>query len=192
MPAMKRLLAVALLVAPLAHAGPYRGTSLAADGRHLTIKTVRGKMAAPKTEAAQQGYNQPLVASDGRAVGWLALSPSCCTSYPLPLALVVLDARRRPIRFEESPPIWAWKFELANTAVAYRQRTTHGSSTITYKLVRIRGREVLEEYECFSEDASSPSAEVPGWVWSIAVECPTPRRPGSAAPQTAPAHGSAP
>jgi hypothetical protein len=174
---MKVLLLALLLVAPQAHAGPYGGATLSADGRRLTIKSARGSFAAPKTEAAQQGYSQPLVASDGRAIGWLALSPSCCTSYPLPLALVVIGTNRKPVRFEDSPPIWAWKFELANTAVAYRQRTTHGSSTVTYKLVRIRDREILEEYECFSEDASSPAAEVPGWVWSIADECPTPRRP---------------
>jgi hypothetical protein len=169
---MKALFFGLLMFAPLAHAGPFGGTSLSADGKRLTIKTARGNMAAPKTEAAQQGYSQPRVANDGRTVGWLALSPSCCTSYPLPLALVVMDARRKPVRFEESPPIWAWKFELGNSAVAYRQRTTHGSSTVTYKLVRIRDREVLEQYECFSEDASSPAAEVPGWVWSIAEECP--------------------
>jgi hypothetical protein len=174
---MKALLSVILMLATLAHAGQYSGASLSADGSRLTIKSTRGNLVAPKTEAAQQGYSQPRVASDGRAVGWLALSPSCCTSYPLPLALVVMDARRKPVRFEESPPIWAWKFELGNSAVAYRQRTTHGTSMITYKLVRIRDREVLEQYECFSEDASSPAAEVPGWVWSIAEECPTPRRP---------------
>jgi hypothetical protein len=174
--AMKSLFLLLLLFAPLAHAGPYAGTSLSADGKHLTIETARGNFAAPKTEEEQQGYAQPQVSGDGRLVGWVALETSCCTSYPLPITLVLLREDRSLVRFEEGLPIWAWKFDKGGT-VAFRQRTAHGTSTITYKLVRIRDRKLIGQYECFSEDAWSPAAEVPAWVWSIAEECPTPRRP---------------
>jgi len=195
---MKPLLLVALLLTPLAHAGPFVGTNLPADGTSLVIRTVDGSFPAPKTEEEQRGYAQPQVSGDGRLVGWVALEAACCTSYPLPITLVLLRADRSLARFEEGLPIWAWKFEQGG-AVAFRQRTTHGTSTVTYKLIRIRDRKLIGHYECFSEDAASESPRVPTWVWSIADECPVPPRQkvsrgGTPRParQTAPVPGSAP
>ena len=173
---MKALLTVLLLFAPLAHAGTFVGATLSADGASLVIRTADESFPAPKTEDEQRGYAQARVSSDGKLVGWVALEAACCTSYPLPITLVLLRADRSLVRFEEGLPIWAWKFEPGG-AVAFRQRTTHGTSNVTYKLVRIRDRKVLEQYECFSEDAASESPRVPGWVWPLAEECPvTPDR----------------
>jgi hypothetical protein len=171
---MKRLapfIALTLLAVPSAHAGPFVGTTLSADGVSLVVRTADESFPAPKTEAEQRGYAQPQVSGDGRLVGWVALEAACCTSYPLPITLVLLREDRSLVRFEEGLPIWAWKFEKGGT-VAFRQRTTHGTSTITYKLIRIRDRKLIGQYECFSEDASSESPRVPNWVWSIADECP--------------------
>jgi hypothetical protein len=154
-----------------ADAGSFVGATLSADGASLVIRTVDESFSASKTEEEQQGYAQPQVSGDGRFVGWVALEAACCTSYPLPITLVLLRADRSLVRFEEGLPIWAWKFEKGGT-VAFRQRTTHGTSTITYKLIRIRDRKLIGQYECFSEDASSETPRVPEWVWSIAEECP--------------------
>lgn len=155
-----------------AHAGSFVGATLSADGASLVIRTVDESLSAPKTEEEQQGYAQPQISGDGRRVGWVALEAACCTSYPLPITLVLLREDRSLVRFDEGLPIWAWKFERKDTAVAWRQRTTHGTSTIFYKLVRIADRKLVDHYECFSEDASSESPRVPNWVWSIAEECP--------------------
>jgi hypothetical protein len=171
---MKRFasfIALTLLAAPLAQAGPFVGVTLSANGDALTIDNGQAPFPAPKTEEEQRGYAQPQVSGDGRLVGWVALETACCTSYPLPITLVLLREDRSLVRFEEGLPIWAWKFEKGGT-IAFRQRTTHGTSTITYKLIRIRDRKLIGQYECFSEDASSESPRVPNWVWSIADECP--------------------
>lgn len=172
---MKLLSGLALLclfAAPAAQAGPFVGTALSANGDALTIDNGQAPFPAPKTEEEQRGYAQPQVSGDGRLVGWVALEAACCTSYPLPITLVLLREDRSLVRFEEGLPIWAWKFERKDTAVAWRQRTTHGTSTIFYKLVRIADRKLVDHYECFSEDAASESPRVPNWVWSIADECP--------------------
>jgi hypothetical protein len=173
---LARLALLCLFVAPTAQAGPFVGTTLSADGASLVVRTADESFPAPKTEAEQQGFDQPQVSRDGKFVGWVAIETSCCTSYPLPITLVLLREDRSVVRFEEGLPIWAWKFEQGG-AVAFRQRTTHGTSTITYTLIRIRDRKLIGQYECFSEDASSETPRVPNWVWSIARECPV--RPAS-------------
>jgi hypothetical protein len=172
MKSLVRLALLCLFVAPAVQAGPFVGTTLSADGASLVVRKADESFPAPKTEAEQEGYAQPQVSRDGKVAGWVALNASCCTSYPLPITLVLLRADRSMVRIDEVLPIWAWKFEQDGTAVAYRQRTTHGTSTITYKLIRIRDRKLIGQYECFSEDASSESPHVPNWVWSIADECP--------------------
>jgi hypothetical protein len=168
---LARLALLCLFVAPAAQAGPFVGSTLSADRASLVVRTADESFPAPKTEAEQRGFDQPQVSSDGKFVGWVALETSCCTSYPLPITLVLLRDDRSLFRFDEGLPIWAWKFEQGGT-VAFRQRTTHGTSTVTYNLIRIRDRKLIGQYECFSEDASSETPRVPNWVWSIADECP--------------------
>jgi hypothetical protein len=61
----------------------------------LEIVTAAGRVIVPSPEperefiGKQVGFDAIQVAADQRAVGWVALFPNCCTSYPIPLALVV-------------------------------------------------------------------------------------------------------
>lgn len=174
---------VSLLAATAAHAGHFTDAAVPDNEQSLTISTAGHSFPAPRTEPEQTGFRSARVASNGRFVGWLALRPNCCTSYPLPTALVILDERHQLHRFEGGPLIWDWSLQRHNTAVAYRMRVAHGAAPVIYELRRIRDAKLLGRYECSANELDTflarRSKTIPAWVWPIAEECPT-RAPDSA------------
>ncbi|MEO7108026.1 MAG: hypothetical protein ABIZ09_16750, partial [Rhodoferax sp.] len=70
----------------------FTALQLSADGKHLAITTSEGQQLQAPALQDQVGFQSPKVSPNGAYVGWLALFPNCCTSYPIPLTLVVLDA----------------------------------------------------------------------------------------------------
>lgn len=159
-----------------AAAAGYTGTVLSDDTRRLMIRSGSRQVVAPHTLSDQEGFQDPAIAPGGQVVGWLALGPSCCTSYPLPLELVLFRKGRVIRRFDGTLPIWGWSFQRHGSAVAYRERTTHGNSIVMYSLRRIADGKLLDRYECWSgepEDGPPPSKRPPpAWVRPIAQECP--------------------
>jgi hypothetical protein len=55
----------------------------------LHIKTHPGQDITPSKKPEQVGFDKPMVSPDKHQVGWLALYPNCCTSYPIPMTLVI-------------------------------------------------------------------------------------------------------
>lgn len=174
-------LAVLLLVATPALADHYRATTLAPDHSTLMLHTEHGELAAPRNEPDQQGFDDPHIAPDGHTVGWLVLEANCCTSYPLPTELVLFREGRILRRFTGDTVIWAWAFSPDGQAVAWRERTAHGASSIVYHLRRIADGQELAQFACdLKPDAPADeppgyvySGKVPAWVWPIAEECPS-------------------
>jgi hypothetical protein len=166
-----------LLIATSAHAGHFMGIAASDNDQSLTISTGDNSFSAPRTEPEQEGFRWPRVSSDGRFAGWIALQPNCCTSYPLPITLVILDKDNALHRFGDGLPIWDWSFQRNNTAVAYRMRVAHGAAPVMYELRRIRDGKLLGQFECSADNldtfVAARSKAVPAWVWSIAEECPT-------------------
>jgi hypothetical protein len=170
-------LTAALIFMLSAQAAPYTTAVVSNEGSVLNIHANSISISIPRTEPTHKGFSNPRVSSDGHIVGWLELHSNCCTSYPIPLFLVIFAQDKIIQRFQEGLPIWGWSFEQNNSAVAYRQRPTHGNAMVEYKLRRVRDGKLLEHFECYSDEMLSPSvsvtAQVPAWVWSIAEECPT-------------------
>ena len=59
------------------------------QGGQLRIVTKDRREIVPQKEPNQVAFEKPAISPDGRAVGWLALYPNCCTSYPIPLKLMI-------------------------------------------------------------------------------------------------------
>ena len=158
----------------------YQSTLLAKDQQSLTIKGGGKNMLAPMTEAEQQGFSQVQLSSDGKKVGWLALTRNCCTSYPLPTALLIFSHGKVVQRFTLAPPIWQWQFMPDNKTVAYQQAYPHGLSPIVYTLARIADGKPLATFSCLPDETKTGpdapyykmSGPIPGWVKKIAHECP--------------------
>lgn len=166
---MKLPIAVfALLLVPLAAlAASFKTAVLASDGTGLVLTSSDGaRFDAPRLPD-QVAFDQPNVSPDGHYVGWLASFPNCCTSYPVPLALVVIDASKHVHTFEGSQlAISSWCFLPSSTAVAYAQGVLHGSDARLFELRSIADGRLISRYEYPHDEAKNMRARslAPSWV----------------------------
>ena len=168
---MRRLLAIALLLAmlPASAVEHYRAAEVQADGR-LRLTSTRGDARwAPSDTTGdpqpQSALAQPRIAPDGRTVGWLALYPGCCQSYPLPLALVLYrDGRVLRTMTGAGMPIWQWRFVHAGRDVAFVQRPSHGAAPDHYELRAVASGRLRAQFDHSEEDG----APLPSWTRGLA------------------------
>jgi hypothetical protein len=144
------LLAVALASSSLtlkAQVAPATVTSAAADpaGEAVQISYSDGKvLAAPKLKD-QVSFGHPFVARDKRTVGWLAMLPNCCTSYPIPLTLVIYRDGKILASISPGMSIFHWLFLSQGDRVALSTDVLHGGSdsSAEYELYEVNsGRQV--------------------------------------------------
>jgi hypothetical protein len=161
-----RLSALLLALLPVvALAGGYKSASLSDDQAVLRITLADGSRFDAPRFAEQVAYSEPRVSTDGRYVGWLALYPNCCTSYPIALKLVVLDESRHLHTFEGTKiAIFAWCFHANARSVAYAQGVLHGSDYRHFELRRISDERLLAEYEYPHEESALAQTRAPSWV----------------------------
>jgi hypothetical protein len=180
MKSLAALLVTLLWVAP-SLAGEYQSATVAQDMSFVAIATQSGEIHAPRTLDDQQGFSDALVSPNGSLVGWLALVGNCCTSYPLPMALVIFRHGQVIRTISEKQPIFHWSFVRQGTAVAYQQTFPHGLVPYFYKLRRISDGKLLEEFDCRPKETEvgTPAeyendGPVPPWVWPLAElsDCP--------------------
>jgi hypothetical protein len=168
---MRRQLALALLLAtvPAWSAEHYRAAEVQADGRLRMVTTHDAVRWAPSDRSArpepQSGFEQAQIAPDGGTVGWLALYPGCCQSYPLPLALVLYRNGRvsRSIT-GAGMPIWHWRFVHGGRDVAFVQRPSHGAAPDHYELRDVASGRLRARFD-EDEDAHAP---LPHWARGLA------------------------
>ena len=111
----------------------------------LRILTSDGRAIVQPKESGQVGFDKVAISADGGSVGWLALFPNCCTSYPIPLKLVVYSAGRLRAFTGSGLPVWRWLFTGGGKQVAFAQETVHGGLGVHYELRDIAsGRRVSE------------------------------------------------
>jgi len=144
----------------------FASVALIDGGAKLEIRDRSGSnWLAPKHDD-QVGFQSPKIAPGGRYAGWLALSPSCCTSYPVPLALIVLDSRGQLHEFTGQQSTFGWCFERGGTAVAYKRALLHGATPELFELRRIRDGALLRTFtvpaKVSTGDASMP--KLPKWA----------------------------
>jgi len=167
---MRRLLALALLLValPAWPAEHYRAADVQPDGR-LRLLTTHGAVRwAPSDRNAeprpQSAFDQPRVAADGVTVGWLALYPGCCQSYPLPLALVLYrDGRTLRPMTGAGMPIWHWRFVHGGRDVAFVQGPAHGGEPDHYELRDVTSGRLRAQFDK-EEDAHTP---LPRWALGV-------------------------
>src|SRR5215471_15753587 len=84
------LLSLFLLALPLPVAASeiYIEATIDEDGQ-LHIRTADHRDIMPEKDHEQVGFDKPAISEDKTTMGWLALYPNCCTSSPIPLALVI-------------------------------------------------------------------------------------------------------
>ncbi len=167
----KVFLCLALLVLPaLALAASFTSFTLAGDQSSLRVlKSDGSHFDAPKY-ADQVGFSEPRISADGKHIGWLALYPNCCTSYPIPLALVVLDETQQLHSFDGIKiAVFSWCFMPNARAVGYAQTVVHGSNFQHFEMRAIADGRLLSQYDYPHEDADNALARkrAPHWVQCV-------------------------
>lgn len=113
----------------------------------LRITTKHHREIVPKKEHDQTGFEDAQISPDGHAVGWLALYPNCCTSYPIALKLVVLLNGEERTYLGNGLPISRWCFWGGGKQVAFKQETVHGGMGVHYELREIEKGELADKYD---------------------------------------------
>jgi hypothetical protein len=170
---MKAALFIGLiLIGGTASAGRFLSAVVSENGSTLTISSGTTTEKAPKTRVDQDGFGVPKISTDGRSVGWTVLIANCCTSYPLPRALVIYQQGKAPRTFDATFSIWHWHFLRGGTAIAYAESLPHGLVPTFYQLVRIRDGKTLSGFQCWPggmeggpvEATHKPEGKIPSWV----------------------------
>ena len=147
----------------------YAAASVDAEGR-LVVTTSDGRTIVVTKDAGQRSWGTPLISPDRRAIGVTALHANCCTSYDLPLALVVYS-RGTTHRFRGNGlPIFDWHFADRGTHVAYGQQPAHFGCSVRYQLREITSERLIDAAnvpEPCAEDPSPGPMQLPTWVAAL-------------------------
>jgi hypothetical protein len=144
----------------------YVTATIDADGR-LVITTSGQKTIVVPREGQQSSFSEPILSSARTAVGAQANFPNCCTSYDIPLQLVI-HANGKVHRFTGvGLPIFQWHFADDGTRVAFGQEPVHFGCSIHYELRDIQTERLIESAdipEPCGQIPNPPAVKVPGWV----------------------------
>ena len=141
----------------------YRRAAIDTTGQ-LRLITSGGKSIAPPKDSGQVGFESALVSDDRRSVGWLALYPNCCTTYPIPLKLVVRTPGRVRVFDGSGFPIWRWAFIDDAKLIAYRQAPVHGDAPAHYELRDLETGKLIDQFDLLARDPSATPSTLPLWV----------------------------
>jgi hypothetical protein len=133
----------------------YQSVAIDAKGSLVITTSDRKTILVPK-EGEQTSFSEPMLSPARTAAGAQALFPNCCTSYDIPLQLVIY-ADGKVHRFTGSGlPIFRWHFAAAGTRVAFSQETVHFACSIHYELRDIQSERLIE-----SADIPEPCGQIP-------------------------------
>jgi hypothetical protein len=132
----------------------------------LRVVTRSGRVIVPRKEAGQVAFSDPQIAEGSRVVGWLAEFPNCCTSYPVPLAVVTYSNRTTRTYTGVGLAVARWSFEAGGTRVAFRQETVHGGMGVHYELREVATGRLIAQYSpgVGSDNQTLPMLHAPMWV----------------------------
>jgi hypothetical protein len=158
---------------PAAQSGPqtappratetYASAAIDADGNLRIVTTARKVVVVPRggapESAASSGrqttFATPVLSDDRSAVAAPALFKNCCTSYDIPLQLVVYS-QGRTHRFEGGLAIFDWHFADGGRRVVFSQQTVHFACSVRWEL-----RDVASERLLAAADVAEPCGENP-------------------------------
>jgi hypothetical protein len=140
----------------------YRRAELERGGQ-LRLTTSTGRAIRPPKDSDQVAFAQIAISPDRQAVGWLALYPNCCTTYPVPLKLVVLMAGTARTFGDNELPIWRWSFSANGRRVAFVQAPAHGAGIGHYELRDIRSGREVSSFDAIPDTSDAPVG-LPRWA----------------------------
>jgi len=163
--------------APTASAETYESVDINAEGNLRILTSDRRTVVVPKggfpkageSFGQQTAFGQPVLSTDRRAVGATAMFGNCCTSYDIPLQLVIYSGGKTH-RFEGGLAIFDWHFADGGRRVVFSQQTVHSTCSVHWELRDIADERLLDTAdipEVCGQIPDPPKVPVPNWVTGI-------------------------
>ena len=155
-----------------ARAETYASADIDADGNLRIVTSDQRTIVVSKTDHLTTGsddqtsFSTPVISPNRRAVAAQALFGNCCTSYDIPLQLVVYSGGREH-RFEGGLAIFDWHFDASGTRIAFGQQPVHFGCFVHWELRDVATERRLAEVdipEACGEIPNPPTVKVPAWV----------------------------
>ena len=151
----------------------YEAVSIDAQG-NLQIVTTAGRITTVAKEAKQTTLAEPFISPDHTAVGATGEYTNCCTSYDIPLQLIVYsDGRVHRYSGELGLAIFDWHFVDGGRRVAFGAQTVHFGCEVHWRLVDIRTDRLVNKIaipEPCGQIPDPKTVKVPAWVQPPAKE----------------------
>jgi hypothetical protein len=147
----------------------YVSATINADGNLAILKT-NGKTVLIRKEGEQTAFSEPSISPARIAVAAQAMFPNCCTSYDIPLQLVVYAGGKVHRFIGVRLPIFQWGFVDSGTWIAYGQEPVHSACATHYELRDIKSERLIEAIDVPQPCGEIPDAKpvrIPDWVAAL-------------------------
>jgi hypothetical protein len=152
----------------------YESVSIDTDGNLRVLTSDQRTIIVPKGSRSkagdslgnQQAFEKPVLSEDRRAVGAQAMFRNCCTSYDVPLQLVIYSSGKTH-RFEGGLAIFDWHFADGGRRVVFSQQSVHFSCSVHWELRDVASERLLDKADipqACGQIPDRPSVQVPKWV----------------------------
>jgi hypothetical protein len=137
---------------------------------HLTIVKTGGQIVLVRKEGEQTAFSAPVISPARTAVATQAMFGNCCTSYDIPLQLVVYAGGKTHRFTGVGWPIFQWGFADGGTRIAYGQEPVHFSCVTHYELRDIESERLIDAVDVPQPCGQTPDprpVKMPDWVASL-------------------------
>jgi len=141
---------------------------LFSDGSHV-IQDLPPKEKSTETDIVlnQEGFSDVQLAEDRKTIGWTETYDNCCTSYAVPLFVVIYRSGKIVQRIHSAQMVWSWMFVDRAKRVAIVWGPTHGPEVGDYMLYDVKtGKLLAEVYGDAETQALQPDAP----LWANGLE----------------------
>lgn len=111
------------------------------------------------------GFSVVQIADDEKTLGWALAVENCCTSYPIPLTVVIFRSGKLLHSFEERM-VWKWMFLKGSKQLAVVWGATHGPEVGDYRLYDIATGKLLAEVSG-DEGIQGLKPDAPDWAKTL-------------------------
>jgi len=173
------LVSIAVAQTPVSRASrveAYESAAIDANG-NLAIVTTGGQTVTVRKEGEQTSFSVPVMSPSKAAVGAQAMFPNCCTSYDIPLQLVVYAAGKVHRFTGRNLLIFEWAFLDDGTRIAYGQEPVHFGCETHYELRDIESERLIETVDIPQPCGLVPDPKpvsIPSWVAEVTSNKPAP------------------
>jgi len=109
------------------------------------------------------GFSGVQLAADRQTLGWTINVENCCTSYSIPLSLVVFRHKRVLHTFDQRQMIWSWIFVQGGEYVAIVSGPTHGPEIGDFRLYNVTTGNLISEVRG-DEQTQALKSNAPEWA----------------------------